>query len=171
LLYFSGFSLQNEKELFKEYLTKSNYQVSGFSYGAIKAFEYLLSTTQRVDKLILLSPAFFQENDHKFIRIQLLHYKKNSSLYTENFLKNISYPCNMDLTKYLKEDSYEDLKKLLTYRWEEEKLNQLKQRAIDIEVHLGGLDKIINHKKAYEFFKPFATIYYYKNKGHTLCKL
>jgi len=40
-LYFNGFSLQNEEILFQEYLEKSDFVVSGFSYGAIKALNSL----------------------------------------------------------------------------------------------------------------------------------
>ena len=58
--YFNGFSLNGEKELFKEYLIDSEFSVAGFSYGAIEAFEYVYNGKDRVDRLILLSPAFFK---------------------------------------------------------------------------------------------------------------
>ena len=58
--YFNGFSLQNEEELFSEYLLQSELCVAGFSYGAQKAFEYVYKSKERIDRLILLSPAFFQ---------------------------------------------------------------------------------------------------------------
>ena len=169
MLFFSGFCLKNEKELFKEQLKNSEYEVAGFSYGAIKAFEYASNAT-RIDTLTLLSPAFFQTKDKKFKRLQLLHYKKNPQQYIENFLKNTAYPSNTDMKKYYHDGEYEDLEKLLNYIWDEKKLQLLKEKGVDIKVHLGQLDKIIESKKAYEFFKPYATVYYYKNKGHILCK-
>ena len=39
--YFSGFSLENEEELFSKYIIENDFTISGFSYGAIKAFEYV----------------------------------------------------------------------------------------------------------------------------------
>jgi len=38
-LYFSGFSLIKDDELFQEYREINDFTISGFSYGAIKAFE------------------------------------------------------------------------------------------------------------------------------------
>jgi len=170
LLYFSGFSLQNEKELFKDYLKNSSYEVAGFSYGAIKAFEYALTPTKRIDTLTLLSPAFFQDKDKKFKRVQLISFKKDKQSYMKNFLKNISYPCTKGMDKYFREESIKELQELLNYTWEIEKLEKLQKKGTDIRIHLGASDKIIDAKKAYEFFKPFATVYYYKDKGHILCK-
>ena len=168
--FYSGFSLQNEKELFKEYLHTNSYEVAGFSYGAIKAFNFAINSKLRIDTLTLLSPAFFQDKDKRFKRLQLLSFKKDRQNYTKNFLKNCAYPCNKDLSSYLKEGSYEELDELLNFTWDENLLKELNKRSVNIEVHLGALDKIIDAKKAYEFFKPYATIYYYKNKGHILCK-
>ena len=64
--YFSGFCFENESEIFDEYLEINDFTVSGFSYGAIKAFEEVLASNKRVDKLQLFSPAFFQSFDKKF---------------------------------------------------------------------------------------------------------
>ena len=60
MLYFNGFSLQNEEEHFKAYLSDNDLTIAGFSYGAQKAFEYAYHSKERIDRLILLSPAFFQ---------------------------------------------------------------------------------------------------------------
>ncbi len=57
--YFSGFSLENEKEIFDDYIIENDFTISGFSYGAIKAFEEVLNGSKRVDLLQLFSPAFF----------------------------------------------------------------------------------------------------------------
>ena len=51
-LYFSGFSLEGEKELFDPYRVKNSFTVSGFSYGAQKAFEYVLNSSKRVDSAV-----------------------------------------------------------------------------------------------------------------------
>ena len=166
--YFSGFSLKNEKEIFSEYLVENDFTVSGFSYGAIKAFEELLETDERVDLLQLFSPAFFQIQSEKFIRMQLMFFKKDSKMYCENFLKNISAPSNFDMSSYFEEGSFEELQTLLTYKWSEDKLNKLLKKGVKIEVYLGSDDKIIDSQKAANFFKEFATVYFIKNSGHIL---
>ncbi len=61
MIYFSGFGMTGEQELFVDYLDDREFVVAGFSYGAIEAFEYCLSATTRINKLQLLSPAFFQK--------------------------------------------------------------------------------------------------------------
>ena len=166
--YFSGFSLKDEKELFSEYLVENDCTISGFSYGAVKAFEEVLNSEKRVDLLQLFSPAFFQTQNEKFIRMQLMFFNKDSKSYCENFLKNISYPSNIDSSVYFQEGSYEELQTLLTYKWDEEKLNKVLEKGTRIEVYLGGVDKIIDSSKAYEFFKDFSTVYLIKNSGHIL---
>jgi len=169
LEFFSGFCLRGESELFSEFLSESEYEVAGFSYGAIKAFEYVLKTTKRVDALTLLSPAFFIQKSQKFKRLQLLHFKKDKDAYIKNFLENCSYPSKLDLNRYFCEDSYEDLEKLLNYEWREEDF--LKLKGIDIKVYLAEDDKIINSKNAMDFFKKVARVYYIKGRGHILCKV
>ncbi|MGB7402032.1 MAG: pimelyl-ACP methyl ester esterase BioV [Arcobacter sp.] len=166
--YFSGFCLNNEKELFCEYLIENDFTLSGFSYGAIKVFEEALNSDKRIDLIQLFSPAFFQTQNQKFERMQLMFFKKDSKSYCENFLKNISYPSSIDVSKYFKEGSFEELQTLLTYKWDEEKINQLLKKGTKIEVYLGKEDKIIDSKKAYEFFKDFSTVYFMKNNGHIL---
>jgi predicted alpha/beta hydrolase family esterase len=166
--FFSGFSLQGESFIFDEYLKKGDYVVSGFSLGAIEAFEFVQKSTDRIDTLQLFSPAFFQDKSEKFKRVQTLNYKKNQTSYEDQFLQNISYPSNMDMREYFKKDSLESLEKLLNFVWEKEKLEQLKSRGVFIEVYLGGNDKIIDTQKAYEFFKEFATLYFIKEGGHIL---
>ena len=166
--YFSGFSLENEKELFSEYIIENDFTISGFSYGAIKAFEEALNSQKRVDLLQLFSPAFFQPQNEKFVRMQLMFFKKDSKNYYENFLKNISSPSSFEVSTYFKEGTSEELQTLLTYKWDEEKLNALLNRGTKIEVYLGGVDKIIDSPKACEFFKDFSTVYFMKNYGHIL---
>jgi len=168
LEFFSGFCLQNESELFSEFLSESEYEVAGFSYGAIKALEYCLKTKKRVDTLTLLSPAFFMDRDKKFKRVQLLHFKRDKTAYIKNFLENSAYPSKINLSKYFHEDSYEDLQKLLNNEWREEEF--LKLKSIDVKVYLAEDDKIINSQKAMDFFKKVARVYYIKGRGHILCK-
>ncbi|MDD2894420.1 MAG: pimelyl-ACP methyl ester esterase BioV [Aliarcobacter sp.] len=166
--YFSGFCFKNESELFDEYLVNNDFTISGFSYGAIKAFEEAFSTKKRVDKLQLFSPAFFQIFDDKFKRTQLMYFKKDANAYCQNFLSNVIYPLQTDISKYFELGTIEQLEELLNYKWSEEKLQSLVDRGTKIEVYLGGVDKIIDASKAKDFFKNYATVYYIKEKGHLL---
>lgn len=166
--YFSGFCFHNESELFKEYLQLNDFSVAGFSYGAQKAFEFALASTQRIDTLQLFSPAFFQDKDEKYKRMQLMFFKKDATTYCENFLKNSAFPKTKELKAYFREGNYEELDALLNYVWDEKKLENLLQKGTKIEVFLGVEDKIIDSKKAYEFFKNYATVYYIKEVGHIL---
>ncbi len=166
--YFSGFCFFNESELFDEYLIKNDFTISGFSYGAIKAFEEVLNTNQRVDKLQLFSPAFFQSFDNKFKRTQVMYFKKDSNAYCKGFLENVIYPNKLDISKYFKLGTIEELEELLYYEWSEEKLEKVVNNGTKIEVFLGSADKIIDSSKAKEFFQKFATVYFIKEKGHIL---
>ncbi len=166
--FFSGFSLCCEEEIFKEYLKKSKYTVSGFSLGAVSAFEYVQNSKDRIDTLQLFSPAFFQDKSEKFKRLQTISYQKNPEAYEKQFLENIAYPSTHEMQSYFKKDSLESLQKLLEFTWEPSALIELKKRGIHIEVYLGGEDKIIESKKAYDFFKDYATVYFIKEGGHTL---
>lgn len=167
-MYFSGFSLDNEKELFKDYLEENDFTVSGFSYGAQKAFKYVLNTQNRIDKLQLFSPAFFQTKDKKYKRLQLMFFAKDQEQYCKNFLQNVSFGSNVKLEPYFKVGSQTELEELLYYNWEKSDLQTLKNKGVAIEVYLGKDDKIINSSEAYIFFKEFATVYYFKDKGHIL---
>lgn len=166
--YYHGFSLQNEAELFEEYILENDFVVSGFSYGAIKAFEYVLNSKKRVDTLQLFSPAFFQTYDEKFKRMQLMFFKKDAKSYSDNFLENIAYPDTIDTSKYFTQGTMEELNELLTYTWYEEKLEELVSRGTKIEIYLGGKDKIIDSTAAKDFFKNYGTVYFIKEKGHIL---
>ncbi len=168
--WFSGFKFKNDIELFKEFLNSSQFTVAGFSYGAILAFEYVLSSSERVDTLQLFSPAFFQDKDNKFIRTQLFHFRKNEKQYVSNFLHNSFFPQNVPETFEIGKGDYNDLEKLLTFQWEKTKLEEVKNRGIKIEIFLGEADRIINSKKAWQFFKEFGTVIYIKDVGHTLIK-
>jgi hypothetical protein len=166
--FFSGFCFSSESELFFDYLEEGEFIVSGFSYGAIKAFEKVLKSEKRVDKLQLFSPAFFQNKDEKFKKMQLMFFKKNKEEYKNNFLQNVKYPLLKNIDSYVKDGTYEELSELLNFIWKKEDLQKLVDKNIKIEIFLGEKDKIINSLEAKVFFKEFATVYYFKEKGHLL---
>ncbi|NWF67132.1 MAG: pimelyl-ACP methyl ester esterase BioV [Campylobacterales bacterium] len=167
-MFFSGFGFCYEEILFEKFYKKNDFTVAGFSLGAIKAFEYTLNSKQRVDNLILLSPAFFNDKDEKFKRLQLLHFNKNRELYIKNFLDNVKYPSHIDISQFMCECVEDDLKFLLNYYWNEDKLKYLNEKGVKIEVFLGKADKIINSKVAVEFFKKHSTAYFFNDYGHLL---
>jgi pimeloyl-ACP methyl ester carboxylesterase len=166
--FFSGFSLDGESELFDFWTTRSSVEVVGFSYGAIKALEYTFSQDVRVDRLILLSPAFFNDRDEKFKRLQLIHFKRDKRSYIDNFLRNISHGSDIDMKRYLKEGSFEELKELLYYNWSEKKIKTIIESGVNVEVVIGGEDKIVNSLEALEFFKDLTTTYFIKDANHIL---
>ncbi len=166
-MYFSGFCLQNEEELFKEYQIRNDFSVSGFSFGAQKAFEYAIQSEKRVDLLQLFSPAFFINKEKKYKRMQLMFFKKDPKCYCENFLINCGFPVDQS-EKYFQMGTYEELDQLLHYSWDKAKLQILKEKNIRLEVYLGSDDKIIDSEAAKEFFKEFGEVYFIKNKNHIL---
>jgi len=166
--YFNGFSLSKEESFFKDQLIDSNYCIAGFSYGAQKAFEYVYNSTERIDRLILLSPAFFQNHKKSFIKTQLRYYKADAKAYTKQFLKNVSYPSDVELESYLSSGTVTELESLLTYTWDAEKILELKERGVTIEVFMGEEDKIVDASKSFEFFSTLVTTYLVKTKGHLL---
>ena len=166
--YFNGFSLQNEEKLFTPYLIKSDYCVAGFSYGAQQAFEYVYHAKERIDRLILLSPAFFQTQKPSFTRTQLRYFEAGKKAYVKQFLTNVTYPSKLELSSYLEVGTKEELEALLTYVWDKNKIQDVLDRGITIEVFLGEEDKIIDAEKALKFFKPSCTTYILKKSGHLL---
>jgi len=166
--YFSGFSLEKEKEFFERYLVKSELCVAGFSYGAQRAFEYVYQSQKRVDRLILLSPAFFQEEKASFARTQLRYFEADREAYIAQFLQNTAFPSKKDLSSYVSEGEKEALAALLSYRWEANRIKTVLERGTVIEVFLGAKDKIVNTEKAYAFFHDMVTCYYLKDAGHLL---
>lgn len=170
--FFSGFSLQNEEVFFTDFIDSSDFNVCGFSYGAIKAFNYTLESIKsgkRVDRIQLFSPVFFEDKDEKFKRLQLLGYKQNKDAYVEQFLKNCFLPYSRDCVS-LYDSSEDELRELLYYRWDKDKLSFLVKKGVALEIYLGGADKIINANRAKEFFLPYATITYIKEANHFLQK-
>ncbi|WP_333804254.1 pimelyl-ACP methyl ester esterase BioV [Sulfurospirillum sp.] len=166
--FFSGFCLANEQELFTPYLKPSDFTVAGFSYGAIKALEYALTCKERIDTLQLFSPAFFQDKDAKFKKLQTLSFSKSKDTYTQNFMQNIVYPSMFDMQPFFQKGTLEELGELLNYTWDEEHLRSLQERGVNIEVYVGECDTIINAISVKDFFIPFASVYYLKRVGHIL---
>ncbi|MBD3841604.1 MAG: pimelyl-ACP methyl ester esterase BioV [Campylobacterales bacterium] len=169
-LYFSGFCLENENELFGEYLIENDYTISGFSYGAINGFEFAYNSAAmdiRIDLIQLFSPAFFNDKDEKYKRMQLMFFGKNQDHYCQNFLNNCGFSQEQQ-SKYFIQGSKEQLHELLFYQWNPTKLQQMVNNGTKIEVYLGSEDNIIDANKALEFFVPFADVYFIKNKGHIL---
>jgi len=166
--FFSGFSFQNEEYLFEQYLNKSEFSISGFSFGSILAFEYALNSKNRIDTLQLFSPAFFQNQPKKFLRTQLIHFKKDEHRYIENFVANAFFPNFKDTKVQIKNGKYSELEKLLNFQWQKSDLETIIKKGIKIEVFLGNRDKIIDSNSAFEFFREFAEVCLIKNVGHTL---
>ena len=166
--YFNGFSLQNEAELFSSLLKEDDFCVAGFSYGAQKAFEFAYHSTTRIDRLILISPAFFQTQKPSFIRAQLRYFEAEKSSYVKQFLENVTYPSTFSLQPYLHTGTKDELEALLSYVWDRDKIKVLQQRGTSIEVFLGEYDKIIDIKAAQKFFADLSTLYIFKKSGHLL---
>ena len=166
--YFNGFSLSGEELFFSDYLLESELCVAGFSYGAQKAFEYVCNTEKRVDRLILLSPAFFQTEKSAFVRTQLRYFKAGREAYVKQFLKNVAHPSQTELEPFLRTGSQEELEALLTYTWDAEKIEEITRRGTVIEVFLGAEDKIIDSTSAFAFFEQYVTTYWIKGAGHLL---
>jgi len=166
--YFNGFCLKGEEVFFEGYFKESAYTVAGFSYGAQKAFEYVYETEQRVDRLILISPAFFQHEKNSFIKTQLRYFKSDEVTYKKAFLDNVASPSKLSLDAYLSQGSYEELKALLSYVWESNKVKTLIERGIIIEVFMGLEDEIVDSHKSYDFFSPLVPLYTFKGLGHLL---
>lgn len=168
-MYFSGFCLKNDNELFSSLFKPNEYTVAGFSYGAQIALEHVLNCQTRVDRLILFSPAFFQSSTQSFIRTQIRYFSANHEQYIEQFYINVAHPADSSMiTSYKSQGTAKELEELLTYVWDIENIRTLKNRGVEIEVFVGGMDKIVDTEKCLEFFSKICTVYEIKNAGHLL---
>ena len=168
--FYSGFTFKNDENCFKEYLQYSQYSVSGFSYGAIKAFEYVekqLELGNRIDTLQLFSPAFFQTKSEKFKRLQTMSFKKDRDGYINSFIQQCFSPYSIRNLEYI-EATILDLNNLLSYEWLVSKLKNVVDKGVKIEVYLGGKDNIIDVQSARELFLKVATVTYIKEANHFL---
>jgi len=168
--FFSGFSLKNESYLFKRYINSSDYTVCGFSYGSIKALEFVkeqLKNGKRVDRLQFFSPIFFETKSEKFKKLQLFGYKKDKEFYLKQFIEACFHPYNVKKIEF-NENNFEELSELLNYKWIKPELVELVNLGVKIEVYLGSKDKIIDVESAREFFLDVATVTYIKKANHFL---
>jgi pimeloyl-ACP methyl ester carboxylesterase len=165
--FFSGFCLQNESHFFDDYLLQNDYSVSGFSYGAVKAVQYVLECPERIDTLQLFSPAFFQCKPERYKRLQMSAFAKDAQGYRSQFIINCFSPYDVKTVDQI-EGSSEELNELLEYEWTSEALDALRKRGVRIEIYLGSDDRIIDVQKAYEFFTPYATVTMIKHANHFL---
>ena len=166
--FYSGFCLSNDEVLFTDYLKVSDYNIAGFSYGAIKAFNEAMTSQSRVDTLQLFSPAFFQDKTDKYKRMQNMYFVKDEEAYKENFFKACFLPAEIDKRIELQNGSAQELEELLSFVWKPNELKALQDKGVKIEVYLGADDKIINSQNAKEFFLPYAETYMINKAGHTL---
>ena len=168
--FYSGFSLKNDEHFFDTFIDISDYTACGFSYGAIKAFEYVkkqLACGNRVDKLQLFSPAFFQDKPASFKKLQLRAFSKDYESYIQTFIKSCFSPhAQIDVKSV--GGTLEELEELLYYEWSLSELQTICNKGVNIEVYLGGKDNIIDAKNAKEFFKEVATVTYIKDANHFL---
>ena len=166
----SGFSLKNDSHFFKEYRDDSVFCVSGFSYGAIKAFKYVqeqVNNGKRVDRLQLFSPAFFQTKENKFKEVQEQLFVKNKGKYLSQFLAGCFAPLNEQKVEQIS-TKREELHDLLYFEWELDALRELEAKGVVIEVYLGGKDRIIDVITAQKFFLQTCTLTYIKKANHFL---
>lgn len=171
MLFFSGFALHEDEHLFEHIINSSHYAVSGFSYGAIKAFEHVADTLKegvRIDSLQLFSPAFFQTHTQSFKETQCRSYEKNSTIYLKKFLQNCYYPAVNTNAVALEKHTKKELETLLYYEWDEKKLQYVIDKGVAIDIYLGGQDRIINTQACQDFFAPFGVVHWHKNRGHFL---
>ncbi len=169
--FYSGFSLKNDKHFFDEYIKDSEYNVAGFSYGAIKAYEEVkkrLEANRRVDTLQLFSPAFFQTKSEQFKSMQLRAYRKNQDVYLRQFINSCFSPYEVKKVELNNDTTIDELDELLNYKWDLVGLKELQNQGVKIEVYLGGEDKIVDADEAKKFFIEVSTITYIKNANHFL---
>ncbi|MFA6759760.1 MAG: pimelyl-ACP methyl ester esterase BioV [Sulfuricurvum sp.] len=172
MIYFNGFALKGEEKFFTHIVDGSDFSVVGFSYGAKRAKEFVmkqLAKGMRVDRLMLISPLFFQMHDKKFKRLQLLGYTKEADLYISNFLSNCFEPYEMRSVD-LADHSKDELEELLFFEWSVSELKSIADAGVIIEVYLGERDAITPALEAYEFFRSVATVTLIKGANHFLLK-
>ena len=176
--FFGGFGFKDDVQILTPilhdlgYLEGNPYNICGFSYGAQKAVDYAVDSLKngsRINCVILLSPAFFNDKSDDFVAQQLQNFAKNRTIYMKAFYKNIGV--SADDETYLREVETLDsriLEKCLRYKFKGADLEALSARGVEIVVLLGGVDKIINANVANEFFSKYGVVYFIKNANHLL---
>ncbi|MCX6077299.1 MAG: pimelyl-ACP methyl ester esterase BioV [Campylobacterales bacterium] len=168
--FYSGFSLKNESYLFDAFIKDTEFTVCGFSYGAIKAFEYVkkeLACGHRIDTLQLFSPAFFQSKTKEFKRLQLMAYRRNEEVYLRQFINACFAPHALKIVES-SVTILDELDELLYFQWVFDELHEIVEQGVKIEVYLGSEDRIIDAENAKHFFLQVATVTYIKNANHFL---
>ena len=176
--FFGGFGFKDEVRIFEPllrdlgYFGANPYNICGFSYGAQKAVRFALDSLEsgkRVNRILLLSPAFFNDKDLAFKDAQIRAFAKNKALYMKAFYKNIGLKKGDEI--YLREveslDSH-TLKQCLRYEFKSAEMQSLKSRGVEIVAIFGENDKIIDSQKANAFFAQYGIVYLIKGANHLL---
>ena len=178
--FFGGFGFSDEVRIFEKilrdlgYFGANPYNICGFSYGAQKAVRYaidLLQSGKRVNRVILLSPAYFNDKDLAFKEAQVRAFAKNPALYMKAFYKNIGLKKGDEI--YLREIKGLDsriLEQCLCYEFKGAEMELLKSYGVEIVVILGENDKIIDSHKANAFFSQYGIVYLLKGANHLIRK-
>lgn len=172
MIFYSGFSLLNDRPFFESFCENNEYTVAGFSYGAINAARYVSQSKQRIDTLQLFSPAFFQTKSDSFKRLQLAGFSKSPQGYLERFLESCFAPCAVQEVEHDWNTNVEQLRELLYYEWTNVLMESIVDKGIRIDVFLGLEDRVIDVQGARDFFLPFATVTSIRTGNHFLqeCK-
>ena len=172
--FFSGFGFKDDIMLFKDlldkfgYKTQNDYSICGFSKGTQKALNFTLNAKTRINRLILLSPAFFHDKDSAFKKLQITQFNKNKKLYMNAFYKNVGIEADSAFLREIDELDSTQLSECLYYEFKKESLSALQKKGVEIIVFVGEKDKIINAKATQEFFSEFGIVYFVKNANHLL---
>ena len=176
--FFGGFGFKDEVRIFEPllrdlgYFGANPYNICGFSYGAQKAVRLALESLEsgkRVNRILLLSPAFFNDKDLAFKDAQIRAFAKNPALYMKAFYKNIGLQ-KID-ERYLREvDSLDSriLEQCLRYEFKDAEMGLLKSCGVEIVAILGSADKIINAEATNAFFVQYGIVYLIKGANHLL---
>lgn len=171
--FFSGFGFKDDVRLFSELLREFHYKcddytICGFSKGAQEALDFTLNAQTRINRLILLSPAFFHDKDSAFKSMQIRQFTKNKNIYMNKFYKNVGIESDSIFLRDIKELDSMQLEECLDYTFSDSSLQALQKKGIEIVIFLGENDKIIDAKIAYHFFSNFGIVYFLKNANHLL---
>jgi hypothetical protein len=165
--FYSGFALSGDQHFFDPYLKHSDYTVAGFSYGAIKAAQYVANANERIDTLQLFSPAFFQTKKESFRRLQMGGYIKDTERYLDNFLTSCFAPSPVAPVSIGNNDA-ESLQELLYFEWTSDLMESICSKGTRIEVYLGMEDHVIDVEGAIDFFLPYASVTTIRKGNHFL---
>lgn len=176
--FFGGFGFKDEVRIFEKilrdlgYFRANPYNICGFSYGAQKAVRFALESLKsnvRVNRVLLLSPAFFNDKDSAFKDAQIRAFAKNKALYMKAFYKNVGVCA--EYRQFLREIESLDsriLEQCLRYEFKGDDLVFLRSKGVEIVAILGQNDRIIDSRKANDFFAQYGIVYLLKDANHLL---